>query len=220
MVVTSVPVAIPAPARGDAPPFSLEGALDEHPGAPLAVVCHPHPAFGGRMDTPLVVDLARALHAAGLSTLRFNFRGLAGSGGTATGGLVEHEDVLAAAAFARARGAPRVLLAGYSFGALMATRALANGLDAAALVAVALPTSIIGDDPVRNADVVRALDRGLPTLFLQGDRDPLLSLDKINAWAAGRPHVTVETLTGCAHFFHDEDARLICAHAATFLTRK
>jgi hypothetical protein len=211
-------VTVPVPARGDTPAFTLEGILDEHAGAPCAVVCHPHPAFGGRMDTPLVVDLARALHAAGLSTLRFNFRGLAGSGGTPTGGLVEQDDVAAAAAFARARGAPRVVLAGYSFGALMAARALAAGLDAAALVAVAFPTSIIGDDRARNADIIRALDRGLPTLFLQGGRDPLLSLDKINDWAAGRPHVTVETLPGCAHFFHDDDAQVICARAAAFLT--
>jgi hypothetical protein len=201
-------------------PFELEGLLDEHSGAPLVVVCHPHPAFGGRMDTPLVVELARALHAAGLSTLRFNFRGLAGSGGTATGGLAEHDDVVAAVTFARARGAPRVSLAGYSFGALMATRALAAGLDVAALVAVAFPTSIIGDDPERNADVVRALDRGVPALFLHGDRDPLLSIDKIAGWRSGRPHVTVETLPGCAHFFHDEDARTICDRTAEFLRRE
>src|ERR1700760_3100739 len=113
--------------------FTLAAEVEWRAGAPLAVVCHPHPAFGGRMDTPLVLDLADALAAAGWATLRFNFRGLEGSGGKPTGGQAEHEDVAAAVAWARAAGAPRVALVGYSFGALMAARAVADGAHVAAL---------------------------------------------------------------------------------------
>ncbi|MGZ3405418.1 MAG: hypothetical protein ACXVAN_03175, partial [Polyangia bacterium] len=70
--------------------FTLEGEARLVDGAPAAVVCHPHPAFGGRMDNPLVVALADACAAAGFSTVRFNFRGLDGSEGTPTGGVQEH----------------------------------------------------------------------------------------------------------------------------------
>ncbi|HEX8950222.1 MAG TPA: alpha/beta hydrolase, partial [Polyangia bacterium] len=56
--------------------FTLEAEAHVVAGAPAAVVCHPHPAFGGRMDNPLVVALADACAAAGFSTVRFNFRGL------------------------------------------------------------------------------------------------------------------------------------------------
>ncbi|MCU1280588.1 MAG: Alpha/beta hydrolase, partial [bacterium] len=76
--------------------FTLQGEARVVDGAPAAVVCHPHPAFGGRMDSPLVVALADAFAAAGWSTLRFNFRGLEQSEGTPTGGIAEHEDVGAA----------------------------------------------------------------------------------------------------------------------------
>jgi alpha/beta superfamily hydrolase len=81
------------------PAGRLEAILEEpehQEAVEAAVVCHPHPAFGGRMDNPLVVALAEACAAAGFSTVRFNFRGLDGSEGTPTGGLAEHEDVAAA----------------------------------------------------------------------------------------------------------------------------
>src|SRR5206468_10852 len=141
------------------------------PGAPAAAVCHPHPAFGGRMDTPLVIGLCDALAAAGLSTVRFNFRGLGGSGGVATGGHAEHADVRAVADWLRAAGAPSVALVGYSFGALMAARALARGAACEAYAAVGFPTTILGHDPERVAEVERALDARVPWLFTSGDQD-------------------------------------------------
>src|SRR5207302_6647868 len=89
--------------------FTLETAADFVDGAPAAIVCHPHPAFGGRMDNPLILALAGGLRAAGLSTVRFNFRGLGASGGAPTGGLEEHRAVAAAVEWTRARsgGTPR-----------------------------------------------------------------------------------------------------------------
>src|SRR5207247_1148864 len=107
-----------------------------------------------------------SLATAGWSTVRFNFRGLDGSDGAPTGGLAEHEDVAAVAAWAEAQGASQVALVGYSFGALMAARALADGLSATALAAVGFPTTIVGHDAERVARVERALDRRLPWLFV------------------------------------------------------
>ncbi len=198
--------------------FTLEGEAALHDGAAGVVVCHPHPAFGGRMDNPLVIALADACHAAGLSTVRFNFRGLDGSGGTPTGGLREHEDVAAAVAWMREQGAGRVALVGYSFGALMATRALADGADVAALAAVAFPTTILGYDADRVTVVERALDRRVPWLFVGGDADQFCESERLQAWADGRAWARNEVLPGRGHFLAGPDADDVCARVARFVT--
>lgn len=183
--------------------------------APGAVVCHPHPAFGGRMTTPLVVALHQALVAAGFSTLRFNFRGLDGSTGTPTGGLAEWADVASAVDYVAAR-APSVALVGYSFGALMAARAVANGVRVTSLAAVGFPTTIIGADPDRLAEIEQALVAGQPTLFLQGDQDRFCKLSRIEAFGAGHPSVTIETLPGVSHFPAGSDEDHVVARVAAF----
>lgn len=196
-------------------PLALEGEARLQAGAPGAVVCHPHPAFGGRMDTPMVIALAEALGEAGLSTVRFNFRGLGRSGGAPSGGLEEHEDVRQVAAWLRENGAPRVALVGYSFGALMAARAIARGEEVAACAAVGFPTTIIGDDGERLAEVARAVERGIPWLFLQGDRDQFCQLPRIAGWA--RPSVTIEVLEGAGHFFAGEAEQKVARRVAKFV---
>ncbi|MGZ3443484.1 MAG: alpha/beta hydrolase [Polyangia bacterium] len=197
--------------------FTLEGEARLVDGAPAAVVCHPHPAFGGRMDNPLVVALADACAAVGFSTVRFNFRGLDGSEGTPTGGVQEHEDVAAAIAWCREQGAPRVALVGYSFGALMATRALADGAAVSAFAAVGFPTTILGHAPDRVAVVERALDRRVPWLFIGGDADQFCELDRLRAWVDGRPWARSDVLPGRGHFLTGADEADVCERVARFV---
>src|SRR3989442_15606092 len=63
--------------------LSLEArmALPDSPYAGI-VICHPHPLYGGDMDNPVVVRVQEVCAGLGLATLRFNFRGVGGSGGT------------------------------------------------------------------------------------------------------------------------------------------
>jgi alpha/beta superfamily hydrolase len=200
---------------GDA--FTLEGE-SQRGSTEWAVVCHPHPAIGGRMDVPLVVSLAESLHAAGWSTLRFNFRGIDGSEGTPTGGKAEHEDVAAAVTWARQQGASRVALVGYSFGALMAARALAEETSAVALAAVGFPTTILGEERDRVAVVERALDRRIPWLFVNGDVDQFCEVDRLQTFVAGRPWTQLEVLPGRGHFFGSVDEQEVCRRVARFVT--
>jgi len=195
----------------------LEAEARLAPGAPGVVVCHPHPAFGGRMDTPLVTALDDALARAGFSTVRFNFRGVGASGGRATGGRDEPEDVRAACAWLREAGAPRVALAGYSFGALMSMLAVASGEPAVACAAIGFPTTILGDDAARLADAARALGGGAPWLFVSGDRDPFSELARLRGWAASFPSVRLEVLEGEGHFFAGASERDVTARATEFL---
>jgi alpha/beta superfamily hydrolase len=121
----------------------LEATLRVPDGDPrgIAVVSHPLPTHGGTMRNPLVAGIARAIAAAGLFALRFNFRGVGESAGEWTGGVAEVEDLDLAIAEARELApALPLALSGFSFGAVTTLRWLANGghADAVALAGVPL----------------------------------------------------------------------------------
>jgi len=110
------------------PAGSIECAIDAPAGAPrgLAVVCHPHPQFGGTMDNKVVQTLARALLQLGWRSVRFNFRGIGASAGIWDEGRGEVDDALAVVTAFRAEAAgPPIplLLAGFSFGGYVAAEA-------------------------------------------------------------------------------------------------
>src|SRR5687768_18050842 len=129
------PVTIPLPGG-----ITLEGALALPPGAEAGVViCHPHPRYGGDMDSPVVLTAIDACMGQGLATLRFNFRGVGDSGGGWDEGRGERDDVRAALAHLRGLlGSPaRVGLAGYSFGAAMSAAVAAGGEPLAGLALIA-----------------------------------------------------------------------------------
>jgi alpha/beta superfamily hydrolase len=206
------PVAIPTDEG-----FALEGILDGA-GARGVVVCHPHPAFGGTMDTPLVARLAAALAGAGLRALRFHFRGTGRSGGRPEGGLVEHRDVAAASRFlverlGREGGEPKVAIAGYSFGALMALRAIARGLAVRAFCGIGLPSTIVGDDRERVAEVEAGLGAA-PALLFAGTADQFCELERVRAWAGP---ARVVALDGEGHFFAGAALDDVVRRAVDFL---
>lgn len=102
------------------PAGRLESLLEEpEHGEPAsaALVCHPHPLYGGTMHNKVVYRLARGLRRAGAVVLRFNFRGVGRSQGKHGHGPGELEDARAALAWLTARypGLP-FILAGFSFG--------------------------------------------------------------------------------------------------------
>ena len=98
------------------PPVS-KGFMTAVQGTMGAVISHPHPLMGGDMRNPVVEILAESLFAGGLSTLRFNFRGVGMSEGVFDEGRGEQEDVLAAVTYLERQGIREIVLAGYSFGA-------------------------------------------------------------------------------------------------------
>jgi alpha/beta superfamily hydrolase len=102
------------------PAGRLEALLEEpedRPPAEVALVCHPHPLYGGTMHNKVVYRLARGLRRSGSVVLRFNFRGVGRSGGSHAHGAGELEDARAALEWLRARYPQLPLtLAGFSFG--------------------------------------------------------------------------------------------------------
>lgn len=152
---------IPGPA-GD-----LESLLEFDPETQprmTAVVCHPHPLYGGAMHNKVVFRAARAARAAGMPALRFNFRGVGKSQGKHDQGNGEQGDVLAALDYLAARFGDRpACVLGFSFGAWVGLRVGARDSRVAALVGLGFPTSDLNFDYLR--DVTK------PKLIVQGSND-------------------------------------------------
>jgi uncharacterized protein len=195
---------IPKPERVrlDGPVGALE-AVVEDPGTPgelCGIVCHPHPQFGGTMDNKVVTTLARALHECGVPTVRFNYRGVGASEGRYDEGNGETDDAVAAAAFARQHfGRRTMVVAGFSFGGMIALR-VAVRVGAGRLITVAPAIQRIGHDGAMPP---------CPWLIIQGDADEVVDPTGVLAWAASLkppPHVVVAA--GVGHFFHGRLAEL------------
>ena len=163
-----------------------------------AVICHPHPQFGGTLDNKVVQTLARAFVQLGYRAVRFNFRGVGGSGGAWDEGRGEIDDALAVVAAERAAhpGLPLVL-AGFSFGGYVAAQA-ADRLQTAGAPAQRL--ALVGPATSRfTLPATVAPD----TLVIHGEADDVVPLSATLDWA--RPQVLpVVVLPGVGHFFHGQ----------------
>lgn len=140
-----------------------------------AVISHPHPLLGGDMLNPVVETVADALANAGVTTLRFNFRGTGQSTGCYGQGKGEQEDVLTAIGFLEEQGIGRVVLAGYSFGAWVNAAVVAGRPMPPALM-VAPPLTLFPFD-------IRAL-RDKVGMIISGEWDTFCPSDKVKVIAA------------------------------------
>jgi len=167
--------------------------------APGAVICHPHPMYGGAMDNNVVMAIARALQETGHSTLRFNFRGVGRSEGRYADGVGEIDDVRAALDFMREKAVsaqPSLVLAGYSFGAWVSAHALAAGDSIARLILVAPPTAMF-DFSVLAADTGERARH-----FVAGERDQFCDRNALQALFERLPEPkSMSVVPGADHFF-------------------
>jgi alpha/beta superfamily hydrolase len=187
--------------------LTLEGMI-AYPDGPgphrAAVVCHPHPLYGGSMYNNVVDAVLEALHARGFATLRFNFRGVGQSEGEFDNGNGEADDAVAAVRFlttqkgVRAAGA---VLAGYSFGATTAVRAAAGVAEVAAIVTVALPLGMI--DPSALGTIAK------PIVLLAGDRDSYCPANHLAALAERLgASARLKLIPGADHFFGGREGEI------------
>ncbi|HLW82145.1 MAG TPA: alpha/beta fold hydrolase [Candidatus Acidoferrales bacterium] len=140
----------------------------------VAVVCHPHPLFGGTMHNKVVFQIAKSLHQHGVPVLRFNFRGAGLSEGTHDKGRGEMDDVRAALDYLAATfpGKP-ILLAGFSFGAYVGLRVGCEDARVKELVGAGLP--------VNGSDLSYLAECRKPKLILQSAHDQYGSRERMEA---------------------------------------
>lgn len=171
------------------------GADPAHAVPAVAVVCHPHPLYGGTMDNKVVYTVARAFQQCGAAAVRFNYRGVGASSGTYGEGRGETEDTLAVISHARGRWPGAALwLGGFSFGGAVAVRAAGR----------AHPARVVLVAPaVGRIDTSDAAPPACPWLIVQGDADELVPCDEVLSWArALTPVPAITVLPGTGHFFH------------------
>lgn len=161
----------------------------------VALVCHPHPLFGGTMHNKVVYQATKTLQAAGMPVLRFNFRGAGLSEGVHNDGIGEKGDVRAALDYlAQEYSGARILLAGFSFGAAVGLR-VANEDDRV--------TRLIGlGIPVAKSDMRFLRDCTKPKLFVSGSEDEFAPLDSLERVFYILPDPKrLRIIPGADHFF-------------------
>ena len=143
-----------------------------------AVVCHPHPLFGGTLHNKVVFHAMKALNSFGFPVLRFNFRGTGLSEGEHAGGIGEVEDVRAALDWLEREYTLPVVFAGFSFGAAVGLRAACADDRVRALIALGLPAVPV-EDRLYDFEFLRPCAK--PKLFVSGSRDQFGPAGKLEA---------------------------------------
>ena len=166
----------------------------------LALLCHPNPVQGGTMMNKVISTLQRTARDAGLSTLRFNYRGVGASAGNHDMGTGEVDDALAAAHWLRARHPDLpITLLGFSFGGFVAAslggRLEAQGETLARLIMVAPAVMRLRDED--------ALPLACPLTVIQPETDEVIDPQLVYDWSSAltRPHELLK-VAECGHFFH------------------
>ena len=164
-----------------------------------AVVCHPHPLFGGTLHNKVVFHTMKALHSFGFPVLRFNFRGTGLSEGEHANGVDEIDDVRAALDWLEHEYTLPLIFAGFSFGAAVGLRAACPDPRVTALIGLGLPVTPI-DDRTYDFDFLRSCTK--PKLFVSGSRDQFGPPGKletlVNSFAEPKQLVRIEAGD---HFF-------------------
>ncbi len=183
------------------PAGQLEALLNEgSPGAThAALICHPHPVYGGTLHNKVVFHAMKALNSLGMPALRFNFRGAGLSHGDHDKGVGELEDVRAALDWLDQQFHLPMIFAGFSFGAAVGLRVACPDPRVAAAVSLGTPISPVDD---------RSYDYGFlqtctkPKLFVSGSRDQFASKAKLETLVASLPEPKQLIIIEAAdHFF-------------------
>jgi len=177
--------------------------VEEGARPPLAaVVCHPHPLFGGTMHNKVVYQTAKTIHRFGLPVVRFNFRGVGLSEGSHDKGMGEKDDVLAVIDFLAEEfpGVP-LLVAGFSFGSWVGLRAGCGDARVAELIGLGLP---VGDLGSRSFSYLDQCEK--PKLLVSGEFDRFGPPKKLRAMVEQFPprvqeNTRVAIVAGGDHFF-------------------
>ena len=186
---------LPGPV-GDIEVLATPASSDKHVAA-TAIICHPHPLYGGTMTNKVVTTLARAFDDVGVRTVRFNFRGVGKTAGVHDHGIGETEDVIAIANWVKTVCPQDALwLAGFSFGGFVAARA-ATRLPVKKLVTVAPQASRF------QAETLPPIT--CPWLVVQGELDEVVPPAEVYAWVDTlTPKPTLIKLANAGHFFHGQ----------------
>ena len=161
----------------------------------VAVCCHPHPQHGGAMGNKVIYTASRTLASCGVTSIRFNFRGVGQSDGEYADGIGEQDDLVAVVDWCKQEYPERkLILCGFSFGAYISALQ-ADKLDASVLISIAPPIGRIEFTGFKQPQI--------PWLIIQGDEDELVDANMVESWSKqfSKPPELV-LMPEASHFFH------------------
>ncbi len=163
-----------------------------------AIICHPHPLYGGSMSNKVVHIINKAFNNAGLNTIRFNFRGVEKSQGQFANGVGEVDDLLAVFNWLREQtDTNRIYLAGFSFGSFIAAQLASREqtpIKIEKLLLVAPPVSMYDFATVKI---------NIPCLVIQGGKDTVVDPEQVKQWVNRQGNnIELEWNDEAEHFFH------------------
>jgi alpha/beta superfamily hydrolase len=164
-----------------------------------AVVCHPHPLYGGTLHNKVVFHTMKALNSFGYPVLRFNFRGAGLSQGDHDHGIGEEEDVRTALDWLDREFHLPLIFAGFSFGAAVGLRVACPDARVRAVVGLGLPVAAI-DERVYDFEFLQTCMK--PKLFVSGDRDQFGPRARLEGVVGSLPEPKkLVMVPGADHFF-------------------
>ena len=169
-----------------------------------AVVCHPHPLFGGTLHNKVVFHAMKALNSFGFPALRFNFRGAGLSQGEHDHGIGEVDDVRTALDWLDSEFHLPIIFAGFSFGAAAGLRASCADSRVRATIGLGVPVDpVVADTEEPRAYTYEFLQTcNKPKLFVSGARDQFGPRAKLEALVASLPDPKkLVLIEGGDHFF-------------------
>ena len=180
------------------PAGNLEVVINEENKTLWAILCHPHPLYGGNMDDAIVRIVEKALSNQRISTLRFNFRGTGFSEGKHDDGNGEVEDLLSIFNLVSDSYKPeKIIIAGYSFGAVIAAKATPQ-IKSDLVLLVAPPTRAIRPDFFTESAVVA----------ITGSQDDFVNNKDLASLVEKSPNLKVTVIDGADHFFSGKQTNL------------
>ena len=190
------------------PEGRIEGRYhhSETKGAPLVVVLHPHPLYGGTMNNKITYNLFHSFVRAGFSALRFNFRGVGKSQGKFDDGIGEMADAATALDWIQQQNmdASACWLAGFSFGSWISMQLLMRRPEINGFISVSPPANLY--------DFSFLSPCPTPGLITMGDKDEVVSESSVSKLAtklAGQKGANLEykIISGADHYYrnHLED---------------
>ena len=188
-----------------------EGLWHRAAGAAGVVICHPHPLMGGSMHNNVVETVRDVFSSCDYSTLRFNFRGVGESTGCYDEGRGEKQDITSACEFIKSQGVEKITLVGYSFGAWVCCRLLADkpSLIGSAIL-ISPPQKYFDFDWMGLEDAVE--------FIICGARDPFCDVDDLRKKAEDI-HSKLTILRVADHFYAGQEADL-AEHLRRYLHKK
>lgn len=162
-----------------------------------AIICHPHPLYGGTMRNKVVTTLMQVFRDLNMPTVRFNFRGVGKSSGSFADGVGETEDLLAVVEWAKSHfKVNNIWLAGFSFGGYIAARATET-VRPELLITVAPQASRF------TAEKMPIIS--CPWIIVQGEQDEVVPPSEVYALVdALQPKPILIRIPNAGHFFHGQ----------------